>query len=155
MSTPSYPDWLLELIANEGESKPIDAHERDRLSPHSRRFNCPRLLTRNVIDKFSNELLADSRSKARRRMTIHLLHQALKNCWPRKVCVSTSIPIHWSSRCRSALRPSTPSSRTRVYCPRDGARATAKISDPAYASLGTFCMEYVCRSGGSGAMVGR
>ncbi len=31
MSTPSYPDWLLELIAHEGESKPIDAHERDRL----------------------------------------------------------------------------------------------------------------------------
>ena len=31
MSAPSYPDWLVELIADEGESKPMDAVERSAL----------------------------------------------------------------------------------------------------------------------------
>jgi len=31
MSSPSRPDWLSSLIAEEGDSRPIDAHERDAL----------------------------------------------------------------------------------------------------------------------------
>jgi hypothetical protein len=58
MSTPSHPDWLAELISNEGESKPIDVHERDALTKVLRAAFSPD----NIDERHHRQILAQALS---------------------------------------------------------------------------------------------
>ncbi len=58
MSTPSHPDWLAELILREGESQPIDVHERDALMKAMRAAVSPD----NLDEQRHREILAQALS---------------------------------------------------------------------------------------------